>query len=514
MNNVISLLHKSSEIHPDKTAIIFNENHISYKMLQEGTERLAAGFKNMGLDQGDRVALMLPNVPHFVMTYFALLQLGVTIVPVSIYYKAEEVHHLLEDSEAAGIIYWEVFRKEVEQAIQNLDHCRYRIVLGDEVNQEEIRLNHLIETNEPYSEIVDCSNNETALVVYTAGATGRPIGAELTHDNILFDVEAIRRYLKIECCASVLAPIPFYHPLGHTLTMGTFIQAGATLVLMPKFEAEEIFKMAGEYKPSYLAATPSMLRAMILLDPQGERDLASLKYILVSGEALKNETKEAFEKGYRVPVLEGYGLTEASPIVSFNTLKQDRTAGSIGLPLPGVDIKIVGEDGEEVGIDEVGEIIVRGGNVMKGYLNRPAATKKALRDGWLHTGDLAKLDVNGLAFIVVRKKNVIIKSGFNVYPREVEKYLLAHPKIKEAVIVGLPDPNLGEEIHACIVLKENETATPTELIEYSRERLAAYKCPKTVTFFDEIHKGPNGRILRNTTKEYLSKKIVNIGNYH
>lgn len=512
MPNLCTILKKASDIHTNKTALIFNDNYISYSTLREGTERLAAGLKALHLGRGDRIALMLPNVPHFIMSYFALLQAGITIVPVSIYYKSEEILHLLEDSEARGIIYWEGFRDQVDQILPHLAHLQHRLVLTDAPVGEEVRLNGLIEQHEPLAESEDMHADDTALVVYTAGATGRPIGAELTHANILFDIQALQQTLKPESGSLVLAPIPFYHPLGHTLTMGTFLGVGATLALMSKFDADEIFHMIERVKPQFLVAVPAMIRDMLQSDRECAACITSLKCVLVSGEAMKSGTMETFEKRYRVPILEGYGLTEGS-MVSFNSLWKERTPGSIGLPLPGIEMKIVDEEGMEVKTDEVGELLVRGPNVMKGYLNRPEATKKALRDGWLHTGDLVQLRENGFGFVVVRKKNVIIKSGFNVYPREVEKYLLAHPKIREAVIVGLPDPVIGEEIHACIVLKENETATAAEIIAYSRERLAAYKCPKTVTFFDDLPKGPNGRILRTQIKEMLSTKIVNIGNY-
>jgi long-chain acyl-CoA synthetase len=215
---------------------------------------------------------------------------------------------------------------------------------------------------------------------------------------------------------------------------------------------------------------------------------------------------EMFEAKYKVPVLEGYGLTEASPMVSFNSPTRERKAGSIGLPLPGVDLKIVDDNGREVRPGQVGEVIVQGPNVMKGYLNRPEATREVLRDGWLHTGDLAMLDESGFGFIVVRKKNVIVKSGFSVYPVEVETYLQAHPKIREAVVVGLPDPVQGEEIHACAVVKPGETAEEAEIIDYVRERIALYKCPKSVVFVESLPKGPTGRVLRDRVKAMIQER--------
>ncbi len=505
MNNIYELIEKAAASNPDHTALIFGENQISYSGLKEAADRLAAGLRALGMHKGERIALMLPNVPQFVMSYFALHKLGVIIVPVSIYYKADEIHHLMEDSEAHGIIYWEKFREEVIPAVKDLPYCRHKLVLGDEIESGELRLNFLMESNEPFGEKENVNPDDTALIVYTAGATGRPNGAELSHANIIFDVEACLDVLELKPEHKTLAPIPFYHPLGHTLTLSLFSHACGSIVLIPKFEPDIIFKLAAFEKPTHIIAVPSMIREL-LLDTSHESNLSGVRYVIVSGEALKEEELNAFETRFDVPVLEGYGLTEASPMVSLNRLNIERVPGSIGLPLPGMDLKIVNEEGDEVKPGQIGEIIVKGPNVMKGYLNRPEATRKALVNGWLHTGDLARLEENGYAFIVVRKKNVIIKSGFNVYPREVEKYLLAHPKIAEAVIAGLPDPNTGEEIHAAIVLKEKQTATSEEIISYSKERMAAYKCPKTVCFLNDIPKGPAGRILRNKIKEIIAQK--------
>ena len=507
MNNLYQILLDGWRHDPQTTALIFGENRISYDAVKEASARLASGLQSLGLQPGDRMALMLPNVPQFPMSYFALLQLGVTILAVSIFHKAEEIHHRLEDAEVKGIIYWEGFRDEVKQALRDLPGCQHRIVLGEDAEPEEIRLSTLMENHESLGHVAEVQPDDTALIVYTAGATGRPNGTELTHANIRFDIEAIQAFLKIKPGESVLAPVPFYHPLGHTVTLGLFFHVGGTLILMPKFEAKGIVDMITQTRPRYLVAVPSMLRGILTLPKDEAGDFSSMKYVLVSGEAMKPDTMQAFETRYHVPILEGYALTEASPMVSFNSTAQERKAGSMGLPLPGIDMKIVDEDGVEVKPGEVGEVWVKGPNVMKGYLNRPQATREALVDGWLHTGDLALLHESGYGFLVVHKHNVIMKGGFSVYPMEVEKYLLAHPKVAETIIVGLPDSHMGEEIHAAVVLKPGETATPDEIITYSHERMANYKCPKTVHFFPNLPKGPNGRTLRKTVREMVAQAI-------
>jgi len=457
----------------------------------------------MGLGPGDRLAMMLPNSPHFCICFFALLKAGITIIPVSILFKADEIHHRLEDSEAKGIIFWEGFRSDVHQAIQDLSHCGKLIVLGEKAEPSEIRLNYLMEINEPLEEIVSADSEETAIISYTAGITGRPMGAELTHENILFDVDACKEVLKLNSNDSVIGVLPLSHPLGHTLVLGTFIRSASTIILVPKFDAESILKTIQEEKPTYFVCVPSMIRQILEFESEEQYDLNSLKFCLSSGDALKQETMEAFESKFNVSVLEGYGLTEASPMVSFNSTVRERRAGSIGLPMPGMEMKIVDENDVEVRSGQVGEIIIQGPNVMKGYLNKPEATKEALRGGWLRTGDLAQLQENGFGFIVVRKKNVIVKSGFNVYPREVEKLLLGHSKIHEALVVGVPESTQGEDVHACIKLKDGESIDAEEIMSYCKERMAAYKCPTIIHFRASFPKGPTGRILRDQVKHML-----------
>jgi len=506
VNNLYKVLEDAAANYPENVALSFINNLISYKEVKEAADRLASGLKNLGLGQGDRVALMLPNVPQFLMSYFALLKIGAVIVPVSIHYKAEEIHHQLEDSEAKGFIFWKDFRPSVRQAIQGLERCKTLIVLGEKAESGEVRLPYLMEINEPLEETVDVEPDDMTLIVYAAGATGCHMGAELTHQNILFSIDAVYKFLKLDSEDSVIGALPLYHPLGQTLVVGPFFKAGARVTLVPKFNAEEILKTIETEKSTYFIGVPSMIREILKVKDGEKFEPGSLKFCLSTGDVLRKETMENFEARFKIPILEGYGLTEASGMVSFNSPVQEREAGSIGLPLPGIEIKIVDETDTEVKPGQVGEIIVKGPNVMKGYLNRPEATKEALRDGWLRTGDLALLHDNGFGFIMARKKNVIVKSGFNIYPREVERFLCGHPKVKEAVVVGIPDPVLGEEIHASVVLKEGESATQEEIIEYSKERMAAYKCPKAVHFVSSFPRGPMGRIMRYKIRESLCEK--------
>ena len=503
MNNLYHVLENTTEHHPENVALVFKDHKIQYQDVKEAADRLAMGLKSLGLKPGDRVAVMLPNVPHFPICIFGLLKIGVTIVPVSIFFKAEEIHHQLEDAEVKGIIYWQGFRPNVLEAVQGLERCERLIVLGDKEVPEEIRLTYLMESKESLKGVADVKSDDTAFIMYTAGITGRPRGAELTHQNILSNIRACNEFLKLETDDGVVSVLSLHIPMGLTVVMGAFFDAGGRVILLPKFEGETVLKVIEAEKPTYFVGVPSMYREFLEVENTEKIDIGSLKFCLSSGDALKEETMEAFESTFKVPILEGYGLTEASPMISFNSPVRERKAGSIGLPLPGVEMKIIDETGADVKSGQVGEIIVQGPNVMKGYLNRPEATKEVLKDGWLYTGDLAELHESGFGFIVVRKKEVIVKSGFSVYPREVERFLVGHPKIKEAIVVGIPDPAHGEEIYACIVLKKGEEATQEEIIAYIKERIATYKCPKIVRFVDSLPKGPTGRVMRDTVKQSL-----------
>jgi len=507
VNNFYQILEKACEKNGNQAAIIFGNHSINYTDLKDACDRLAHALQEMGIAAGDRIALILPNVPHFIISYFALLKIGAVIVPISTFDKANEIHHQIEDSEAKGIIYWDQCQETVRSALQGLERCNKMIVLGDKAEHGEVRLPYLMEIYTPLESTYESNRNDTALIVYTAGITGRPKGAELTHGNILSNIEALARLLKIESSDRVSCTVPFSFPAGQILVIGSFLYGGATLLVSPYFDADHVISVIASHKPSYFVSYPSLLQEILIKTEESVPDFSCLNYWMTTGDALKADVMEAFESLFHVPILEGYGLTEASSIVSLNVANRERKPGSIGLPLPGVELKIVDSHDKEVMSGQIGEIIVQGPNVMKGYLNRPEATKESIRNGWLYTGDLAQFDEAGYGLIVARKKNVIMKSGFSVYPTEVEKCLVGHPKIKEAVVVGLPDKLTGEEIHAGVVLKEKETATPAEIINYAKESMAAYKCPKTVFFLLSISKGPGGRIMRDQVKQILQDKL-------
>ncbi len=503
--NLYTILENSAQQYKEHPAVIFKEYTISYGALKEAVDRLANGLKKIHLDKGDRIAVMLPNIPHFPIAYYAILKIGAEVVLFSTTSQPDEIGQKLKETEAKAIVYLEAFREKVREAVQGVASCKNLLVLSPNPQTGEIRLPYLIETCDPLLETYIPESDETAVILYTNGDRDSFKGVELTHDNIWANVKSCSEFFRLTVSDGVVGIIPLFHPFGQSLVMNTFLYAGASLVLHTKFSPEEIVKSIQAHKLTYFVGFPFMYEALVKYLESQSITLPSLHYCLSCGDALRQEVMETFEARFWIPILEGYGLAEGG-VVSFNSAQQERRAGSIGLPLPGIEMKIVDEEDREVRSGQVGEIIVQGPNVMKGYFNRAEATKEALRGGWLHTGDLALLDETGFGFIVAQKKNVIVKSGFHIYPMEVENYLMTHPKIAEAVVVGLPDPIQGEEIHACVVLKPGENAEEREIIDYLKECIPLYKCPKTVVFMGSLPKGVTGKVERDQVKKMCIEK--------
>jgi long-chain acyl-CoA synthetase len=506
VNSLFDMFNKSASAHPDRIAIRFGEQTLTYAVLKDAVDRLSAGLIRLQFNPGERIAVMLPNIPHYPIAYLSVLKNGCVVVPVFLHCTIDEIHHQLEEAEIRGIIYWEGYRDNVVQIVRGLERCQKKMVLGEKATAGEIRLNYLMEIHAPMDAAPSVSPGDTAVIVYTDRMKGRSKGAELTHGNLVYDADACSRFLKLTPEDGTLAVIPLYHMLGQTLVMNAFLSSGAQMVLMPRFNPEAVGRAFQDTALTHFIGVPYMFQALLQSPQVQPEQFESVKTCISSGDALKQDVLDAFEQKFHVKIVEGYGLTEASPMVTFYQGKGEHKAGSIGNPLPGIDFKVVDEGGNEVTPGETGEIIVHGPNVMKGYLNRPEATKEALKDGWLYTGDMAVTDENGNVSVVARKHSIIVKSGFSIQPNEVEEAILAHPEVAESVVVGLPDPVHGEDIHACVVLKDGETVLESDLLAMLKEEIPVYKCPKTVTFVAALPKGPTGRVIRDQVKQMLLPK--------
>jgi long-chain acyl-CoA synthetase len=440
----------------DRSALAFGDAELSYAELDAASARVAGMLRYRGLRPGDRVGVMLPNVPQFAMAYYGVLRMGGIVVPMNPLLKAREVDHYVSDSGAA-------------------------LVLDDPVV--------LPGDCEPDFGVAERDPDDTAVILYTSGTTGRPKGAELTHGNLARNVEVMRRLISVEAEDVILGALPLFHSFGQTCGLNTAVATGACLALIPRFLPADVLELVERRRVTVFEGVPTMYAS--LLHAVERHDVSSLRVCVSGGAALPLEVLHGFETAFGCVVLEGYGLSETSPVASFNRAEL-RKPGSIGTPVAGVEMRLLDTTPEGVG-----EIAIRGHNVMKGYWRNPDATREAIDgDGWFRSGDLARVDEDGCYFIVDRKKELIIRGGYNVYPREIEEVIYEHPAVREAAVVGIAHPELGEEVGAAVAVKDGADVDEADVREFVRSQVAAYKYPRHVWFVDELPKGPTGKILK------------------
>jgi long-chain acyl-CoA synthetase len=487
--NLASTIAESAAKHPAAVAVRLGPLELTYADLDDRSARLATLLREKGLQPGDRVGVMLPNVLEFPISYYGILRAGGVVVPMNVLLKRREIAFYLQDSGTKLLLAWHGFGEEARGGAEDA---------GTElIEVESESFAELLGDREPETEIAECDEGDTAVILYTSGTTGKPKGAELTHFNLSRNAEiASQTTCEIKEGDVVLGSLPLFHSFGQTVSMNASLRVGATLTLLPKFDPGEALEIMQRDAVTHFYGVPTMYGALLHHPGREEFDTSPLRICITGGAAMPVEVLRGFEEAFECELLEGYGLSETSPVASSNHPGRPRKPGSIGTPLREVEMKVVDENDEEVPQGEVGEIVIRGHNVMKGYWQRPEATEEAMRGGWFHTGDMAKVDEEGYFFIVDRKKDLIIRGGYNVYPREVEEILYEHPKIREAAVIGVPHDEWGEEIGAAVVVHEGEELAPEEISEYVKERIAAYKYPRIVWFLDDLPKGPTGKILK------------------
>lgn len=500
------LLTRSAKNYPDRAAVIFNDTVVNYTEYAGRVGKLTAGLKQLGIKPGHFVAMILPNHIEFNISYFAIVTAGAVVVPVNPLYKGPEVAHILGDCKAVAVITVPPFVPMLQSLKPELPSLEHIIVMGEGAAGTD-----LVDYKNLFNYPVDLSRppvteDDLAACMYTSGTTGRPKGAMLTHKNLVFDSHAVTSYIGVNYQERYMGVLPFFHAFAATVCILATACTGASVVIMERFLPQMAVKAIKEHKVTIFPAVPSMYAAILAatrdLPPE---NLSSLRMFVSGGSAMPLELMRTLEQRFGVAILEGNGPTEASPISYVNPYYGGRKPGSVGPPLPGVDVKIADENDNEVPRGTIGEILIRGDNVMKGYLNQPEATAETLRNGWLHTGDMGTMDEDGYVFIVDRKKDMIIVGGLNVYPREIEEVLYTHPKVMEAAVIGMPDEIRGEAPRAVIALKPGETATAREIIKYCQEHLANFKCPRQVEFMESLPKMANGKILKRALKEGLVK---------
>jgi long-chain acyl-CoA synthetase len=482
--NLASNLVRSADVFPERPAIRLDDTVLTYRMLDDLSARTAGLLRERGIEPGDRVGVMLPNTPAFATVYYGVLRAGGVVVPMNPLLKQREVSHYLTDSGAKLIFVAAECAGEV--APEGVD-C---IVVADDFDQ-------ILVAVEPWRPVVARATADDAVILYTSGTTGTPKGAQLTHGNLASNVEVTATDLiQIRPQDVIFGGLPLFHSFGQTCGLNAAIRVGACLTLVARFTPAKALQVMARDRVTVFEGVPTMYVALLGEPERWEYHVTGLRTCVSGGAALPVEVLHGFESAFGCVILEGYGLSETSPVASFNHPDRIRKPGSIGTPIRGVEMRVLDDDGNDVRPGEIGEIAIRGQNLMTGYWGRPEATAAAIPDGWFRTGDLGRKDEDGYFFIVDRKKELIIRGGYNVYPREIEEVLYQHPAIVEAAVIGLPDATLGEEVAAALVLKPGATATPEDIREYVKTQVAAYKYPRHVWVVDALPKGPTGKVLK------------------
>jgi long-chain acyl-CoA synthetase len=496
---IASILAESAVRHADNTAVVLGDLRLTYKQLWDHTRQYAQVLRDKGIGPGDKVAILLPNTPHFPLTYFATLALGAVAVPVHALLRSEEIEYVLSDSGAKVLVCAAPLLGEGAKGAELAGIPVMAVMDGGDASIE--RIDNLAFQAAPIEALVPREPEDTAVILYTSGTTGKPKGAELTHLNVTMNVAVSAQHtFAIDETDVVLGCLPLFHTFGQTCCMNTAFYVGASVVLLPRFDGAEALRLLDAEKCTIFMGVPTMYVG--LLEAAKSSELRpQLKMALSGGAALPMALLDQFREVFGTYIFEGYGLTETSPVATFNQKTFEPKAGTVGKAIWGVEVEIakaeIDERIELLPPGELGEVVIRGHNIFKGYLNNPDATAAAIVDGWFRSGDLGDKDADGYVRILDRKKDMVIRGGYNVYPRDVEEVLLRHPAVGQVAVIGLPDPQYGEEVVACVVRDPaGGEATEQDIISWSKEHLAAYKYPRKVIFVDAMPLGPSGKVLK------------------
>jgi long-chain acyl-CoA synthetase len=498
--NLATILHETALTTPDAPAEIAGGRATTYHDLDEQSGRFAAGLRESGLEPGQVVALQLPNMPQFLTAYFGALKAGAVVLPLNPLLRAPEIEYHLTDSSARLLVAFDGTTDEASSASHAAGVPMYVISSGQAPLPRGARPATELMSDavlpDPGGDIHPGDADDTAVLIYTSGTTGKPKGAELTHFQMYMNCTVAGDLFGAGRDDVTLAVLPFFHVFGLSSVLNVSVRYGGCLSVLPRFGPKAVLDALERDRCTVIPGVPTMLHALAQQDING-RDLSALRVAVSGGASLPEDVLRTFELKYGITVLEGYGMSETASTCSFNRA-DDRRALSIGKPIWGVQMRVGDANDMPLppGRDHVGEILIRGHNVMKGYLGQPDVTATTLRGGWLHSGDLGYMDSDGFYFIVDRIKDLVIRGGYNVYPREIEEVLYAHPGILEAAVIGKPDERLGEEVVAVVVPRDGADLDAGDVIAYCRQRLAAYKCPREVRFMSELPKGPSGKILK------------------
>jgi long-chain acyl-CoA synthetase len=510
--NLATLLEDSARRHPARDAVVLGPARLTYAQVDAAANQVANLMVGRGIRPGDRVALSCPNLPYFPIVYYGLLKAGAVVVPLNVLLKGREVAYHLRDSDAVAYVCFEgtadlPMGAEGYAGFQQAPWCKhFFLITADPSAASPIAgaqtLGQALAGQPTTFPTVEVEATDTAVILYTSGTTGQPKGAELSHANLVLNALTSNRLFGSLATGHDrhLVTLPLFHSFGSTVQMNAGFAVASTLVLLPRFDARQAVELLERERITFFAGVPTMYWGLLSKVDSGvdvSAIAANLRVAVSGGASLPVEIIKRFQDSFRVQILEGYGLSETSPVATFSDPEREPRPGSIGVPIWGVDVKLIRDDWTTVdGLDEIGEIAIRGHNVMKGYFNRPDATAEVMRDGWFRTGDLARRDEDGFYYIVDRAKDMIIRGGFNVYPREVEEVLMTHPAVSLAAVVGVPNDSHGEEVKAFIIRTPGAQLTEDELIAWCRDTMAAYKYPRIVEFAESLPMTATGKILK------------------
>jgi long-chain acyl-CoA synthetase len=497
--NLAVILRETALATPGRPVATCDGGRLSYGELDQASDRLAANLAATGIKPGDRVALQLPNIPQFLISYFGILKAGAVVVPLNVLLRAPEVAFHLSDSGARALITWDGVLAEAAKgaAVAGLDAI-YAVgaTAGSDV---AVAFERLLDPTTPPRETASRQPTDTAVIVYTSGTTGRPKGAELTHIQLYMNADIPGRLFDVRPDDVVITALPLFHVFGLSSIMNCCVRFGCTMSLVPRFTTAAVLTAVQRDRATIFEGVPTMFADLLSCPDLDRYDLSSLRVAISGGASIPAPILDAFEQRFGLVILEGYGMTETASTTTFNLSAAERRAYSVGKPIWGTQTQVWDEGCHRLppGREHVGEIVTRGLHVMKGYWHNPEATTAAFTGDWLHTGDLGYFDEGGFLYIVSRKKELIIRGGYNVYPSEIENVLHAHPAIAEAAVVGVPDERLGEEVMAVIVLRAGMELPEHDLVAYCRGQLAAYKCPRIHQFRTELPKNTLGKVLKD-----------------
>jgi long-chain acyl-CoA synthetase len=511
--NLAALLDDSAVDYADRTAIVFGDTRLSYAQVNGAANQVANLLVSRGIQPGDKVALSCPNLPYFTVIYYGILKAGATVVPLNVLLKSREVAYHLADSDAKAYFAFEgtpdlAIGEAAWDGFQATEGCtEFFLIKLDSQQPEPLSppefYGPLVAQQPVTFETVERDDDDTAVILYTSGTTGQPKGAELRHRNMRDNALAGADLFGADEAHpdTYLCVLPLFHSFGQTVIQNGAFAFGGTIVMLPRFEAKAALGLMLGNEVTFFAGVPTMYWGLLgaLDDSVDVETLAkNLRVAAAGGSALPVDIHRQFKERFGVTILEGYGLSETSPVASFSRFGEEPRVGSIGVPIPGVEMKLINDDWSDVpeSPDAVGEIAIKGHNIMKGYYNRPEATAEAIHDGWFRSGDLAKKDADGFYYIVDRSKDMIIRGGFNVYPREIEEILMEHPAVSLVAVIGVSHESHGEEIKAVVVKNAGDETTEDELVAWGKEQFAAYKYPRIVEFIDALPMTSTGKILK------------------